>query len=486
MTVQLDGFALDADTVRLVALDGAGAELAPGAEDRMRRSREVLQQVADAGQPVYGYSTGVGALKRVALNRSESIRFSHKIVLDCRVGVGPLASPEVVRATLLVLANTLARGTAGVRPDLAAVVLRALNEGWPLEMRSRGSVGEADLAPMADLAAGLLDRSGLVLEPGEGLAMVDNNCFATAAGALAVVAAGDLADALDAAAALDLEAFRANLSALDPLLDELRPYPGLRVAAGRLRGLLADSALWDPGAARNLQDPLSFRCLPGLHGALRDALDYAHRQTRIELNAAQNNPLVDGREGRVVAAGAFEILPFAAALDFLRIALAPALTATTERTMKLLHAGFSGLPPGLAANPEAADDGHTEFGVAAQAIAAEARLLAAPVTYEVVTTTQAEGIEDRMTLAPLAARRLAEMVHLGQELVAIELLIASRAADLRDQPLRLGRGTAAVHRLVRERIPPTRPGEPVPRSIEPLADLVRSGAVGRVERGGCP
>ena len=125
------------------------------------------------------------------------------------------------------------------------------------------------------------------------------------------------------------------------------------------------------------------------------------------------------------------MLPLAAALDFLRIALAPVLTSANERVMKLLHAGFSGLAPGLAARPDLGDDGYTEFGVAGQAIAAEARLLAAPVSFELVSSTQAEGIEDRMTMAPLAARRLAEMVALGERLVAIELVVAARAIDLR-------------------------------------------------------
>ena len=308
------------------------------------------------------------------------------------------------------------------------------------------------------------------------MALIDNNSFSTAIAALAMADSFRLADALDAAGALDMEAFVANPSILHPVLRE-RPYPGLQMTAARLRDLLAGSRLWQPDVPRNLQDPLTFRCLPQLHGALRDALAYARAQLDVELNAAQNNPLVDVDEERVVSVGCFDVLPLAAALDFLRIALAPVLTSANERVMKLLHAGFSGLAPGLAARPDLGDDGYTEFGVAGQAIAAEARLLAAPVSFELASTTQAEGIEDRTTMAPLAARRLAEVVRLGERLVAIELVVAARAVDLRAAGP-LGTGTETVYRLVRGRIPATREGEPVPSDLEPLVELVRSGAIG--------
>jgi histidine ammonia-lyase len=180
-----------------------------------------------------------------------------------------------------------------------------------------------------------------------------------------------------------------------------------------------------------------------------------------------------------VSVGCFEGLPLAAALDFLRIALAPVLTSANERVMKLLHGGFSGLAAGLAAHPELGDDGFTAFGIAGQALVAEARLLATPVSYEIASSTQAEGIEDRITMAPLAARRLAEMVGLGERLAAIELVVAARAVDMRAcGPL--GTGTQVVHRLVRERIPATAAGDPLPADLEPLIELVRSGVLGSI------
>lgn len=478
MTVVLDGVSLSLDQVIAVARQGRRVALAETAIDRMRRSRIVLEQAGAEGTPVYGFSTGAGALKRVAVDAHDVHHFNWLLVMNCRVGQGPPASEEILRGTLLRLANNLARATAGVRPELAELVVQALNESWPVMVRTLGSVGQADLAPMGDVAAALIERDGFKLEAGEGMAMVDNNSFSTAIAALAVADCTRLADALDVAGALEMEAFVANPSVLHAVLRE-RPYAGLQTTAARLRELLAGSRLWQPGMSRNLQDPLTFRCLPQLHGALRDVLTYARAQLDIELNAAQSNPLIDVDEGRVVSVGCFDVLPLSAALDFLRIALAPVLTSANERVMKLLHAGFSDLPPGLAAHPDLGDDGFTEFGVAGQAIAAEARLLAAPVSFEMASSTQAEGIEDRMTMAPLAARRLAEVVGLGERLVAIELAVAARAIDLRAVGP-LGAGTQAAHRLVRERLPPTLEGEPLPADLEPLVELVRSGAIGDV------
>ena len=248
------------------------------------------------------------------------------------------------------------------------------------------------------------------LAPKEGVALLNSGAFSTSLAALALSDATRLADALDVAGALDLEAFAANLTILHPRVAETRPYPGLVATVERLRSILAGSYLWEEGAARNLQDPLTFRCIAHMHGALRDVLAFARRAVDIELNASQDNPLPVPDERRIVSVANFDVLPLAAALDYLRIGLAPVIAAACERSIKLLQGHLTGLPEGLAPRSGLAENSLSEFGVTAQALAAEARLLAQPVSYELVSTMHAEGIEDRMTMAPLAARRLAEMV----------------------------------------------------------------------------
>lgn len=476
MTVALDGFSLTlADVVR-VARAREPVSLAPEGIERMKQARAVVEEALAKHESVYGVTTGVGSRKRVALTAESADRFNRLLLLNSRVGQGPAAAEDIVRASMLLLANGLSRGTAGVRPELATRITEALNDHVYPPVRILGSVGLADLAPMADLAHDLFPDPHYRLASGEGLALLSNNAFSTGMAALAFADCERLLDALDVAGALDLEAFASNLTALHPLVGETRPFPGIRTALDRLRGALEGSWLWDEGASRNLQDPLSFRCLPQVHGAGRDTLEFTRGQLEIELNASQGNPVVALEERRVISVANFDALPIAASLDFLRIALAPILTCANERLVKLLQASLSGLPAGLAARSELAEDALSELGIAGQALTAEARLLAQPVSFELASSTQEESIEDRTAMSSLAARRLAEMVELGERIVAIELVVASQAVDLRAPP-RLGSGTGRARDLVRGRIPFVHEGEPVPQDLEPVRDLLRSGAL---------
>jgi histidine ammonia-lyase len=402
---------------------------------------------------------------------------------DHLVGQGPPADDALVRATMLRLANAFAGGTTGVRPLLAERLLDALNTGETPPVRSLGSIGQADLAQMADLAVALF--ADVDLEAGEGLALLRSNAFSTAAAALAVTDLAMLVETMTVAAALSLEAVAARLTMISPAIGDVRPYPGLVTTLARLGRLLDGSALHEPGSARQLQDPLTFRNVPQVLGAVGDALEYVERTLAIELNASQGNPIVVADERAVISVANYEILPLAAALDYVRIVLATAIGAAAERTVKLLETPWSGLRTGLVAEGgSGADAGLAYWGIAVQSLAAEARLLATPVSTEIVSTAHAEGIEDRMTMAPLAARRLAEQVALGERVVALELGVAAQAAELRGH--RLGRGTAAAVAAVRETLPFLAPDDTV-ADAETLVDAVRHGrlaGIGRIQAAG--
>jgi len=474
MAVVLDGGSLTIEDLAAVAQGGPRVELAPLARGRMERARSVVEETLATEEPVYGLTTGLAERKRSRLAPSTRRAFNRLVVSSHRVAQGPAAPPTLVRATMACLVNSFAKGVAGVRPSLADMVLAALNEDFVPVVRTLGSVGQADLGPMADLADGLLGRGGFVLEDNEGLALLNSNAFSTAWAALSHLEAERLLATADVAAALDLEAFGANLGSLHQVVGESRPYRGIVETLANLRRTLAGSSLWERGSARNLQDPLTFRCIPQVHGAARDAFAYGRRAIETELNSAQGNPAVVGAERRIVSVGNFDVLPLVAALDFVRIALAPVLTSAAERTIKLLQSPISGLPAGLAAGPGTAEDTLAEFAVASQALVVEARLLAGPVSYELASTTKGEGIEDRTTMAPLSARRLAEMVAFGQRVVAIELMVAAQALDLR--PLsQQGSGTKDAYQKVRTLVPFTAPGEAPPADLEPLVEAVRRG-----------
>jgi histidine ammonia-lyase len=476
MTIMLNGSDLTVTQVIAAARHGEAVALAPAALETMRRAREVVAEVLQAGTPVYGLTTGVAERKSYPLDPADRLGFNRRLVLNHRVAQGAAAPADVVRGAMVCLANSYAKGVTGVRPELAEMIVTLLNEGFTPPVRMLGSVGQGDLGPMADLAHGLITRSGFEVAENEGLALVSSNAFTTAWACLAVADADRLMSVFDVAAALDLEAFGANLTSLHPVIEQTRPFPGLVATLYTLRGLLVGSYLWQPGAARFLQDPLTFRCIPHIHGAARDALAYAKAILQIELNSSQSNPVVVTAERRIVSVGNFDIGPLAAALDFARIALAPVVTSANERAVKLLQAPFSGLPAGLAAVAATPDDALSELATSGQAITMEARTLAHPVSYELASSVKGEGIEDRATMAPLSARRLADMVALCARVAAIELVVAAQAIDLR-APGKLGSGSGRAYQMVRDLIPFTQGDGTLPADLEPVVDLVIRGGI---------
>jgi histidine ammonia-lyase len=462
MPVTLTGDTLSLDELVAVARGGERVELAADATARVCSGRAIVERALEGDAPVYGLTTGVGVRKRTAVEPGELAEFNRRLILEHRVGQGEAAPADVVRAQLLLVANGFARGTSGVRLELLEHLVAQLNAGVEPIVRTLGSIGMADLPANADLAQGVLD--GFELAAKEGLALLGNNAFSTALAALAVADATRLLSVLDVAAALDLEALAGNVSPLH--------------GNPELAALLDGSYLWQDGAARSLQDPLSFRCIPKVRAAAYAAFAFARARVDTELNASQENPLVLLDEGRLISVGNFDALPLAQALDVARLGLAPMLTSASERTVKLLQAPVTGLPEGLAAEAGLAESGLSEFGVPAQALAVEAKLLAQPVSIETGSTSHHEGIEDRITLAPLAARRLAQMVELGERLAAIELVVAAQAIDLRRRP-QLGVATGALYRAVRELVPATGRGEPPPQDLEPVVALIKGERPGR-------
>src|SRR5215472_6980975 len=314
LMVVLDGASLTIDSLAAVAERQEEVVLAPAARDRMAAAREIVEEALRGEVTVYGLTTAVAERKNVVLDAAARRGRSRILIKGHLMAQGPPAPRAVVRAAMACLVNGYAKGAAGVRPELAEMIVDALNRGVSPTVRSLGSVGQADLGPLADLADGLLRETGFVLEENEGLALINNNAFATGWAGLAQLAAVRLLGEAEVSAALALEGF-----------------------AGNLRTLLAGSSLFEPGHARNLQDPLTFRSIPQILGAARDALAYTRGTIETELNSAQGNPAVVLAERRIVSVGNLDVVPVAAALDLARIALAPVVTCAAERTVKLLQ-----------------------------------------------------------------------------------------------------------------------------------------------------
>lgn len=494
--VELTGKDLTVDDVVAIARERAKVTISEEALKRVRLAREVVEAVLASGQAVYGLNTGLGSFYRYRIPPEELGRFSFATVADQTSSYGNPLPTDEVRAMMVARANGMAKAGVGVRRELVQRIVELLNLGVHPIVREVGSVGQGDLSEMSDIGKVLigigraevqgevlggleaLQRVGLEpmeLAPKEAIGLISANGVTLGHGSLVLHDAADLVDWLEVAAALSLEGFAGNLSVIHPGTAALQPQIGVNTAAERLRGLLEGSYLWEPGAARNLQDPLSFRCVPRSHGAVYDTISYARATLEGELNSASDNPLVLIDEGAIISVGNFDVIAVAMAFDLLRLSLANAVKVANERVQKLLWNHFSGLPSELAFK-QGATNGLKPMGRWCAARSAEARSLANPVSLDYVGQV-AEGMEDHASMAPLSVRRTHELVSLAHRVVAYELIIAAQAIDMRgSRPL--GRGTSIAYEAVRELVPMLEDVGSWEADIEGLVERVASGDLG--------
>lgn len=456
--VIITGHDLTLEQLVRVSRDGAEVVLADDARRRMDAARATVEDAISDGRAVYGVTTGVGVRKNFEAADHDAVVLRQHVTPH-----PPSASTDVVRGAAMRLVNAFAAGRSPVRPEIAERYVAALNADTLPPLSVGGVIGIGDLSPLAELALGVLGDAALA--QGEMIGLINQAAASVSMSALALHDAIALLDTFDVALALDFEALPANRSVLDVLVESARPYPGVAATLPRLRDLLAGG---EPGPVA-LQDPTTFRGAPLVHAAARDALGFAEQQLTVELNAHHSNPYVDAAGGRVFSVGNWELQPLATAIDLARLAIAPVLTVACERSMKLLQSSKTGLTEGLGSAAGSVESGLSEHAFGLQSLTAEARLLAQPVSFELVSTTGAEGIEDRMTLLPLGARRLAEMVTLGRRIAAVSLLFSSQACDLRTA--RLGAGTSHAYDQVRTVVPFAGQYDDLP-DIEPLVALI--------------
>jgi histidine ammonia-lyase len=494
--VELTGDDLSVEDVVAVARGRARVVLSDEALRRMRRARDVVDAVLARGETVYGLNTGLGSFYRYRIPPEQLEQFSFATMADLTSSYGQPLPSDVVRAMMVSRVNGMATAGVGVRCELAQLLVEVLNRDVQPVVREIGSVGQGDLSEMSDIGKVLigighaevggevmtgreaLARVGLepiVLAPKEALALISANGVTLGRGALVLHDVTDLVDLMQVAAALSLEGFAGNLSIIHPGTSQLQHQAGLTAAADRLRRLLEGSYLWELGAARNLQDPLSFRCVPRNHGALYDALGYARSNLEAELNAPNDNPLVLVGEGVIISVGNFDVVGLAMAFDLLRLAIANAIKGANERVQKLLWNHFSGLPSELALD-QGPTNGLKPMGRWCAALAAESRSLARPVTLDYAGQV-AEGIEDDASMAPLSVRRAHELVSLVHRTVAYELITAAQAVDMRGR-WPLGRGTAVAYEAVREHVPMLRDVRGWDPDIEGLVEAIAQGELG--------
>jgi histidine ammonia-lyase len=442
-TVELTAAAPTVDDLLAIA-DGAHVALDAGVRELLTASRAVIDAAIADGRPVYGLNRRLGAGRDATVDPEDFAEFQRRTIANHRGGVGESLSLREARAVIAARLIGFTRGGSGVRPELVEAYAALLDGGVHPVIPARGSVGAADLAQLAEIAAvvtgqgrafgpagsvtdgaSALAAAGLEpieLAPHEGLAVLSSNAFSIGVGALAAVEAQSLAEAADTAVALSLEAIAAsgtagNLSAYTRTVADARGGRGQRASAEAIRAALNGSALEEPERAVTVQDPLAFGTAPQLNGALRESVDRTVSEIDLELAARSDNPVIDVASGTIVSGGNFQALPLALSFEGLRLVLAHVASASERRTA----AHSAALAPARA-------EGRTRVAglllyAAAEAVA-ELRQLAAPATLGITTLS---GVEDHASLAPVALRLLRRSLALTGEVLAIEALHAADA-----------------------------------------------------------
>ncbi|MFE0758310.1 histidine ammonia-lyase [Inquilinus sp. NPDC058860] len=488
MTIRLGAGPLSTRDLLAIARNGAAVALDEAALQRIEAGHRALEALAAAGAAIYGVSTGLGAAvdTRIA---PDAAAVQRRIPPGRAVGVGREARADEVRAIIAARLAGLCCGRSGASRAVAEALAALLNQGVHPVVPMTGSVGEADLPPLSHIALVLLGRGeaefqGEILPAAEalaragiappefglkdGLALVSANAASVGAGALVVEDAAQALRAMLAAAALSFEGFRAGVAPLDPRAAALRPAPGQAEAARSILALLQGGGLVRPGAARKLQDPLSFRCAPSVLGAALAALQAARASVELELAGAGDNPAVIAEDGVALPNANFDPTHLALAFEALGGALARAAAISAARIVKLMSPSSSDLPRFLAP----VQDGSAGYGPTqktAAALLAEIGHLAAPMPVAVLPV--ADGVEDYATMATATVDKTAGIVERLRLLAAIELIVAAQAVDLRGAPS-LGRGTAAIHAAVRGLVPRMQADRPAAPDIAAVAAFI--------------
>jgi histidine ammonia-lyase len=465
--VRLTGRDLRPADVTAIARGGASIEIGSEARARIESAAAAVSRAVAAGTPIYGVTTGLGPRVVDDLDApGDAATVSLRTIRGRATAVGEPLPRDVVRAAMAVRLNGLCAGGAGAGIAVADGIAALLERGVHPVIPRIGSIGAGDICLLAFLgltlvgegeadlkgerlpSAEALAEAGLApiaLGPKDGLAILSSPAVSVGAAALAANDAAELLEAAQVSAALSMEGFRANLSPLDPRAVAARPAPGQQWAAEHLRQLLAGGQLTEPGAARRLQDPLSFRTVSQVHGALSAALGWLLEALTPELNGAGDNPLVVADEDRVISTGNFHVPALSLALDAVAMAVAQAASLASQRFSRLISGRVSGLPDNLTSYG-AAHSGFAAVEKTAQALTSEIREQAAPRSLD--PAIGAGGVEDDSTGAVAGALRLGAQLERFRLLVALELVAAAQAVDLA-QPDWLGAGTAAAHAAVR-------------------------------------
>lgn len=501
-TVTLDGEHLTLEDVLEVAQGRARVRISSSAKKKVKQSRDFVEKALDQGEKIYGVTTGFGMLSDQVIDRSQIEDLQRNLIRSHSVGVGPFFDEVTTRAVMLLRTNVLAMGYSGVRMEVLKRLVDMINKGVHPLIPEQGSVGASgDLAPLAHLTSVLMgegeaifkgkvipgkkamENAGipiLTLKAKEGLALINGTQVMTALGLLTLLRAERLCKVADIIGACTLEALKGTLGAFDLDIQRVRPFPGPLAVSKNFQKLDKNSEIAKSHKfCSKIQDAYSLRCIPQVHGAVRDALAYVRKILEIEVNSATDNPLIFADQGKILNCGNFHGEAVAFALDLLGIVVAELGGISERRIEKLINPALSGLPPFLTSEG-GLHSGLMMVQVSAAALASENKVLAHPASVDSIPTSADK--EDHVSMGTIAARKGRDIVKNVEHILAMELLCATQGLEFL-LPLQPGIGIKEAYRVVREKVPPIKGDRRFSEDIKKIQLLIESGELlNRVEK----
>jgi histidine ammonia-lyase len=502
--ITLDGASLTLDDLIAIA-HGDAVTLSAAAGDRVAAARRVVDEFAQHDDPTYGINTGFGSFADVRIPSDSLSELQVNLLRSHSAGVGDPLPPPIVRATMALRANVLAKGFSGIRIETLELLIAMLNRGVVPIVPSRGSVGASgDLAPLAHLALVLIGEGHATIEAGptapvltgadalaavglqpialaakEGLALINGTQPSTALLGMALATSERVARAADIVAALSIDGLQGSTKPFEARIHAARPFAGQSSVAANLAALLAGSAINAAHAnCGRVQDAYSMRCAPQVHGAARDVFSYVHRVFDIEANAATDNPMVFADTREIVSGGNFHGAPVSLAADLLCLGLSQLATISERRSDRLVNPASSGLPAFLTRHG-GLQSGLMMAQVTAAALTSELKTLGHPASVDTIPTSGNK--EDHVSMSMAAGLKAVRAAELARHVIAVELLCAAQAIDLL-QPLQSSPALIAVHRAVRARVASLEHDRPASPDIIAIAQMIASGELERA----CP
>ncbi len=494
--VVITGNTLTLDAMAAVCRHDATVILSEEARQNIMTSRRVVDQLVDDGATVYGITTGFGKFSDVTITAEECKLLQKNLIITHAVGAGEPFSREVARGIMLLRVNNLAKGFSGVCLSTVETLIEMLNRGVTPVIPQKGSLGASgDLAPLSHmvlpmLGLGIAEYQGATMSGAEamkkagiptielvakeGLALINGTQAMTSVGALAVYDAISMMKVATIAAAMSFEANRGVLDALDPRVHAVRPHDGQGKTASNLRKLLGGSGNVTRQGEIRVQDGYSLRCVPQVHGASQDAINYVKSKVEIEINSVTDNPIVFKETMQGISGGNFHGQPMALAFDFLGIALSELANISERRTERLVNPSLGGFPAFLVKNG-GLNSGFMIVQYSAAALVSENKVLAHPASVDSIPSSA--GQEDHVSMGTIAARKAGEILGNVRRVLAMELMCACQAIDLLEGSRKLGAGTAPAYEAIRRVCPMLVDDRPLYEDINNCESVLLDGSL---------